>query len=147
MNDRNVPNPSHKPWTHISNVPIPILLRLLQRKNSKQNAQSQEPTIKPKKWTAEDYKNYEDYRQQQHELEMAYQAAELEREIASKDEAHKRKLASKDEAHKRKLASQAAEDRRLKELLEHAMQYGEVESIEYTKGGYSVVYKKIRLNL
>jgi len=43
------------------------------RKNSNQNVQSQEPTTKPKKWTAEDYKNYEDWQARSRAIEEQFQ--------------------------------------------------------------------------
>jgi hypothetical protein len=78
MANRNVPNPNHKPWTHISNVPIPILLRLIQRKSSKQNFPVKDsdihksPQVK-KKWTAEDYKNYEDWQARSAAIDETFQ--------------------------------------------------------------------------
>jgi monoamine oxidase len=132
MDNRNVPNPNHKPWTHISNIPIPIFLRLIQRKNSTQNAQSQEPTIKQRKWTKEDYENYENFQQAEHEREL--ESINRKHERAKKLKEFKAEL----EAESQKNALQ-----RYEQAFEHASQYGEIISFEYDdkKGRSTVVYK------
>jgi hypothetical protein len=154
MTNRNVPNPNHKRWTHISDIPIPIVLRLIQRKKSTQNAPSQEPTVNQRKWTAQDYKNYEDYLKRQQELELSYQAAQLERQLSSMKAEHERQLSSMKAEHERaekrkalkaelKAASEENALRRYKEAFEHASQYGEIISFEYDdkKGSSTVVYR------
>lgn len=96
MNDRNVPNPNHKPWTHISDIPIPIFLRLIQRKNSKQETPSQSPDVQQipqvKKWTEEDYKNYEDWQARSQAIDEQFQ-----KQIKKIDKKSKKAQALRDE--------------------------------------------------
>jgi monoamine oxidase len=112
-------------------------------RNNAEIVQSQEPTVNQRKWTAQDYKNYEDYRKQQQELELAYQTAQFERKLASMKAEHERAEKRKELKAELKAASEENALRRYKEAFEHASQYGEIISFEYDdkKGNSTVVYR------
>jgi hypothetical protein len=102
-------------------------------KNSvNQNPDVQQSPQGQKKWTKEDYENYDKYLEAEHERELETINAEHER-------AEKLRQAN----FRREEARKEAENARLAALLKSAKAHGNVESVSIDENGnHSIVFKR-----
>ena len=108
------------------------------RNSLNQNPIVQQGSPTTKKWTKEDYENYENYLKAQQERELAQREAEFKREEAQREAEFKREEARREADMARREADMA----RLEESLKHASQFGNIISISIGENGtHSIVFE------